>query len=138
MVVGQTQGGQGVAPIPLCQRVDRQQMSQPSPPQWESRWGAIATDGIRGSLGTSRNMSDQATAESNAMSDCQKKGGVNCSLDVSYRNACGAMLVGDHGYSVRAGLTRDDAVNNATEACSAKDKNCHVYYSDCSFAVRVH
>lgn len=137
IVVGETVAGNGVASIPLCQRVATPSREDSAAPRWESRWGAIATNGIHGSLGTSTNMSSQAMAESSAISDCQRNGGTKCSIDVSYGNSCGAMVVGDNGYSVKAGNTLDEAIDSATAACGARDKNCHVYYKNCSMAMEV-
>ena len=115
-----------------------QQQPQPPPPtpspkgKWQTRWGAIATDGIRGTLGTASDMQTKASAEKTAIEDCRNKGGTQCVLNVSYGNACGAMFVGDHGFSVNTGDTVDEANNAARQACSAKDQNCHAYYSNCS------
>jgi len=132
------QGWQSCAPIPGSNQPgnNQQQASAPPPPRWETRWGAIATDGIRGTLGTTSDMISQLSAENGAIQDCQAKGGTQCSLNVSYSNSCGAMFVGDHGYSVNTGATMDEAVSKTLQDCSAKDQNCHVYYSNCTQAKR--
>lgn len=134
-----TPGVMGCAPIPGYNQQQQQQQPRPNAPayRWESRWGAIATDGIRGTLGTASDMQTKANAEKAAIKDCQNKGGTQCVLNVSYGNACGAMFVGDHGFSVNTGDTMDEANNAARQACSAKDQNCHAYYSNCSKAALV-
>jgi hypothetical protein len=81
-------------------------------------------------------MSSKSRAEKSAMKDCQSKGGITCKLDVSYDNSCAALLVGDQGFSVRTGTTLNDAVKNASAACSAFTQNCHTYYSACSLPQR--
>ena len=106
-------------------------------PRWESRWGAIATDGARGVLGATSNMPNKPGAQEGAMKDCKARGGEQCEIDVSYDNRCVAMSVGDAGYSIKTGRTLDEAVKNTTKACNAVDKNCHVYYTNCSPAVRI-
>ena len=112
---------------------------QPSvlpPARWESRWGAIATDGVKGALGAVTSMESRATAEASAMEACKAKGGTECTLKVAYDNSCVAMSVGDKGYSVRTGLTLEDAVTSASDACGKLYGNCHTYYSNCSLPVR--
>ena len=106
------------------------------PAKWESRWGAVATDGVKGALGVVTGMKSRAAAESIALEDCKAKGGTECILDVAYDNSCVAMSVGDKGYSVKTGQTLEEAIANATNACGASDTNCHTYYSNCSLPVR--
>ena len=131
------QGVQGCAPIP---GYDQQQPSQAPvapAPRWGSSWGAIATDGTHGVLGTTSGALTRNSAEYDAIKNCEARGGTQCALDVSYGNSCAAMLVGDHGYSIKTGRTQDEAIKNATKACNAADQNCHVYYSNCSLATRI-
>lgn len=109
---------------------------QALPVKWASRWGAVATDGNRGSLGVATDVSSQSAAEKLAMQNCKDKGGAQCVLDVSYGNSCVAMLVGERGYSVKTGRTTEEAIAFATKSCSAFDKNCRVYYTNCSLAIR--
>ena len=66
------------------------------------------------------------------MQDCKAKGGTQCVLDVAYDNSCAAMVVGDNGYSIRTGSTKEEAVDFATKACSAANQNCHAYYTNCA------
>lgn len=127
------QGIQGCAPIP---GYDQQQPS-PAPaapsPQWKSRWGAIATDGVKGVLGTAIGMADQLGAEKTAMADCLAKGGSTCKIQLSYANGCAAMIVGNRGFSTANGSTKDEAIKKGTKICSADgDTGCHIYYTACS------
>src|SRR6185312_17477128 len=83
----------GCRPIP---GYDEQYARPQPPPQWQPRWGAIATDGSGGSFGASTNMWSQQSAENEALADCRaKKGSITCSVDLSYGNGCAAMVVGD-------------------------------------------
>jgi hypothetical protein len=100
--------------------------------------GAIATDGVKGSLGTTTGMANREQAEKTAMSDCKAKGGSKCKLDVAYDNECAAMVVGNKGYSVNAASTVDADSQIAMKICGADgDTSCHVYYSACSLPVRI-
>jgi hypothetical protein len=137
--VGEAPGGNGVAPTPLCDWVNRNQSpaSQPSSPQWSTRWGAIATDGPRGSLGTASNQSAKESAELIAMSECKAKGGTQCKVDIAYDNECAAVVVGNGGYNTPAAATADKAVEIGMKTCSASTTNCHVYYTSCSLPVRI-
>lgn len=132
------QGGpQSCAPIPEYNNNQGQPQARRPPPQWESRWMAIATDAVKGSLGTSINMSSQNEAEQAAIVDCQAKGGTQCKIDVSYGNGCAAMVVGDTGYNVHGAATLAEATGLAMKTCTAATSNCHVYYSACSPPVQV-
>ncbi|MEP6898065.1 MAG: DUF4189 domain-containing protein [Rhodanobacter sp.] len=134
------QGGpQGCAPIPGENNNSQQQVqNRPPPPQWTSRWGAIATDGEKGSLGTITGAATRSEAEQEAMTDCQSKGGSHCKIDVSYSNGCAAMVVDDDGYNVESDATADKAIQSSMSTCTKAGRtNCHVYYSACSPAARI-
>lgn len=134
------QGGpQGCAPIPGYNNSQQQAQSQPlpPPPQWASRWGAIATDGPKGSLGTASGLSSKGDAERVALDDCSAKGGTQCKVDIAYDNECAAVVVGDGGYNTPAAATVDKAVEIGMKTCSTTTTNCHVYYSACSLPVRI-
>jgi len=138
VVVGQTPASNGVASMPLCQRDDQGNTAPQAPPEkWESRWGAIATDQKKPVLGVATNALSQQEAERNALFDCQSKGGATCKIQVSYANACGAMVVGNGWYSTAYGRTTNEAIQSAMKICNADGAKCHVYYTTCSPAVRV-
>ena len=134
-----TQGPVGCAPIPgYEQQQGQQQTPQAPPPQWTSRWLAIATDSVKGTLGTATDMPNRENAERAAIKDCQTKGGMQCKLDVSYSNGCAAMVVGDGGYNSNGAATVDAAVQLGMKVCtSAGHTKCHLYYSTCSLPVRI-
>lgn len=130
---------QGCAPIPgYEQQQGQQQTPQAPPPQWTSRWLAIATDSVKGTLGTAKDMPNRENAERAAIKDCQMKGGTQCKLDVSYSNGCAAMVVGDGGYNSNGAATVDAAVQLGMKVCAnAGHTKCHLYYSACSLPVRI-
>jgi hypothetical protein len=135
VVVGQTQGGNGLAPMQLCQRAGAQS-SQPEI-QWETRWGAIATDEPHGVLGVSNNQLTRSVAEQAAIADCQAKGGSPCKLELPYQNSCAAFTVSDSGYNTAADITVGMAAQRGMMTCkNAGESNCRTYYTGCSSPVR--
>ena len=135
----QGQGGpQSCAPMPGD---DNQQQMQPQalpPPQWVSRWGAIATDKVKGILGAVTGLASKNEAQQAALADCQEKGGSPCKLEIAYDNECAALVVGDNGYNVGADATLEKVIQLGMNICTdAKNANCHVYYSDCSPPERI-
>lgn len=135
----QGQGGpQGCAPIPGDNSQQQVQSQALPPPQWASRWGAIATDKVKGILGAVTGLSSKNEAQQAALADCQAKGGSPCKLEIAYDNECAALVVGDNGYNVGADATLDKVIRLGMKICTgAKNANCHVYYSDCSLPVRI-
>lgn len=108
------------------------------PPIWSDQWMAIATDSAKASLGTATYMSSRELAESKAVEDCQKKGGLNCKLQMSTQNGCAAMILGKNAFNVNSAETITEAIDNGMRQCkSAGDQNCRVYYSACSLPVRI-
>ena len=104
-----------------------------SPAPLESRWGAIATDDVKGVLGTAVGERSEQGAQSTALADCRAKGGSPCKLQLSYSNGCGVMLVGSRGFSTAAAGTKEEAIQKGMAICSSDgDTGCHVYYTDCS------
>lgn len=123
------------APIP---GKGNQKAPQSPAPQWESRWGAIATDGKQWAMGVAVDKQSKLEASQAAMADCQSKGGANCKVDVAFGNQCAAVVAGDSGYNVSPALTVDEAVAIGVRTCTETgDKNCRTYYTTCSLPVRV-
>jgi len=135
------QGGpQGCAPIPGYHNSQQQAQSQlplTPPPQWATRWGAIATDGPGGHLGVAVNLSSKSDAEQTAITDCQAKGGTDCKIETWYSNGCAAMVMGDSGHISNNAGTLGEAIQKGMKICDATDTNCHVYYSACSLPARI-
>lgn len=111
---------------------------QAPPPQWASRWLAVATDSVKGTLGSATDMQNRENAEQAAIADCQAKGGTKCKLDVSYSNGCAAMVVGDGGYNSNGAATENEAIQLGMKVCmNAGHTKCHVYYAVCSPPARI-
>lgn len=129
------QGWQTCVPIPGNNQGTTQQ--GPPPAVWSTKWLAIASDNPKGILGTSVNRPSQADAEQSAIADCMTKGGSNCSVQISYRNGCVAMVVGDKVMNTNGAPTKEEAEDKGLSLCKRDDSNCRVYYSACSQAVRL-
>ena len=111
----------------------------PAPPQerWAKRWGAIATDADNAKLGAVVDMASEKQARSAALKACKDKGGINCTVDISYYNRCAVLVTGDKVYNVSSAATIDEATKSGFIKCERYDVNCRVYYSDCSLPVRI-
>jgi len=124
-------------PIPGYSQ-QRQATRQPPSPQWEDRWGAIATDEPHGILGSATGMSSRDQAERTALADCRAKGGSPCKLETWYSNGCAVLVVGDKGYNTNSEASLDATIQSGMKTCGADgDTGCRVYYSACSPPVRV-
>lgn len=124
-------------PIPPGYYQNQQEVQQPAPPVWAERWGALATDTAKGVLGAAKDMASAEQAEQAALADCAAKGGTQCKSEGWYGNGCIAMIVGDKNLNVHTGKNLNEAIQLGVDVCGKEDKNCHVYYSDCSLPVRI-
>lgn len=113
--------------------------SQMLPQVWVDRWGAIATDFSHGSVGVANNLQDEQTAEQQAISECQSKGGIICNVEITYRNQCAGLVAGDTGHNTKAGATVAQAIKKAMRTCTEADTNCRAFleYSGCSLPTRI-
>ncbi|MGJ7491923.1 DUF4189 domain-containing protein [Variovorax sp. ZT4R33] len=123
----------------VCGPSNRQQSApQPPAPQWESRWGAIATDAPKGVIGATVDKPSKREASQAAVSDCQQQGGVNCRIDVAYDNQCAVLVVGVNGYNTPNAATVEKATELGMKTCrEAGSTDCRVLYSACSLPVRI-
>lgn len=73
------------------------------------------------------------------MADCQAKGGgTKCKFEISYRNSCVVLMVGDKYFNITPGPTTEEATKSGMKTCAANgNSKCHVYYSACSLPVRI-
>ncbi len=110
------------------------QPAQPAGPHWETRWGAIATDGAKAALGAVSGMRSKRQAKKLALAQCRAEGGTKCKLDLAYYNQCAVMVTGDKLYMSQGAPTIELATRLALASCEEADTNCHVYYSACSMA----
>ena len=59
--------------------------------RWEERWGAIVMDAASGMTGIGGSQPTEEAAIQAATAMCQRKGGKNCRVDITYSNQCGAL-----------------------------------------------
>ena len=106
---------------------------------WQSRWGAIVTG--KSKVGTVVGISEAAIskheAEVDALRQCQSQGGFDCDVEIVFYNQCGTIVWGDgYSYAARA-ATVSRAEEIALAGCAELTSNCKVYYTSCSYPVRV-
>lgn len=125
----QGQGWQACVPIPG----NNQPANADSGQVFYNSWQAVATDTPKGILGTAVGVPERSSAEAQAITDCQAKGGTDCKLEVSYGNGCIAMVVGDKTLQIQGAPTKKKAEQVTTDKCNAAgNSSCKVYYSECS------
>ena len=92
-----------------------------------------AASGMTG-IGGSQPTEEAAIQAATAM--CQRKGGKNCRVDITYSNQCGALAWGsNHAVSAR-GRTLEIASKFAIDACENDWQEVRGLFSDCSLPVR--
>ncbi|MFK3649763.1 DUF4189 domain-containing protein [Lysobacter enzymogenes] len=101
------------------------------------RWGAIAMDNTSGKTGLSGGMSTKCKAETGALAQCQRKGGVGCELKLTYQNQCGALAWGEGRMATAKAPTLEEASDLALAECRRTASQCEIFLSNCSFAERV-
>ena len=72
-------------------------------------------------------------ARQSALQECERQGGGSgCRQAGWFRNACGALAIGDHnGYGTGGGETNAEAEESALSNCRASNRNCRVEVSRC-------
>lgn len=124
------------APDPSYQQ-QPQQPIQPSP-VWSDRWGAIASgDSAAPAFGAVTGLRSKRAAQAAAIAKCQGQNGPKCSIFTTYRNQCVAVVTGNNVAISAGAATLDEATQLAMNKCKSKDSECHVYYTGCSYPVRV-
>lgn len=105
-------------------------------PQWEERWGAIATG--EGAFGAGLSFSTEQGAIDRALSECvAHTKGKPCRVRQTFHNQCAALAGGDAGSIAWSSSEVGIAKQKAVAACSQHTKNCEVLYSGCSYPERV-
>ncbi len=72
-----------------------------------------------------------------AVKTCQKNGGQDCKVELTYHNQCAAIAWGTNSHVVSNAPYIDTVKANAMRACSQRTQDCKIVYSECSYAVRV-
>lgn len=111
--------------------------SQDPVEQWEDRWGAIATDGKNGYMGTAVDKRSRYIAEATALTECRNSGGTECIIAATYANACAVMATGEYSYLIKAAPTLAQATALAYRECEKSGMDCTIPYSACSLSERV-
>jgi len=98
----------------------------------ELRWGAIALGG--NGFGATRSRTDEASAVSGALRQCEESGGGGeCRVRLTYRNQCTAYATGDDR---QVGLAYAGTIANASKlalrSCNEAARNCQIRYAACS------
>ena len=78
----------------------------------EDMFGAIATSGD--AYGFSYDYASREEAEDAAIANCPAD---DCATQISFRNACGAVVRGEGRVAWGVGVSREDAVDNALFEC---------------------
>lgn len=103
-------------------------------PQWETRWGSIASGGEYGIV---TGLKSERQARKNAIAECQKRGGTTCKELLTFRDQCAAVVVSTSQSFAQAAASEEDAIGTGKKRCAASNTgDCWVYYSGCSLPVR--
>lgn len=132
----QGQGWQGCAPTGNNQQ---SQLPMAPPARWADRWGATAvgTPDSPG-FGAAANMPSEHAARESALAKCQAKGSTKCTVQTVYRNQCVALIAGNATTETSKAENLDIASHLAMKRCSDRgDTQCHVFYSACSYPLRI-
>lgn len=108
--------------------------------KWAHRWGAIAMDTSRNSvgIGVAEMMSSERKAKATAIQDCRSKGGKQCELQLTYHDQCGVLVWAAVGHNTMRAGTVEEATKMALEKCDRDGlTDCRLYYSSCSYPVRI-
>lgn len=136
--VGYSQGGNGVAPMPICRWVESQADS--SSPQrvverWEvfdDRFGAIAI-APNGRYGVSSGADSSGAAEELALAQCRQRGGVGCESMGAHRNSCSTYAWGAGVAFTSGGDTSDSSERETLRKCQERaGVPCDVIETVCS------
>ena len=107
-----------------------------SPLQAEDLHGSIAfsreQDGAL-AWGIAWSFDSAGSAATEAIDQCRASGGTLCALVGWFREACGALAIGDgNGYGTGWGSTTVAAEQDALAQCRSKNDNCRVEVARCS------
>lgn len=102
---------------------------------WLDSWGAVALDENMGLAGNVEGADSKSEASGTAISYCEKNGGRDCQLFISYYNQCAALAQPQGGGSIAAYTAgkRSEAEEGAIERCGGQGR-CIVVLSKCSYA----
>jgi hypothetical protein len=96
-------------------------------------FGSIYFSQSTGTHGYSYDYSTQNEAEQRALKECRSAGGKDCVRAIWFRNACGALAVGDgNGWGSHWGENRTGAKNKAMKTCRGNASSCKIIRLVCT------
>lgn len=105
-------------------------------PEWESRWGAIATD-LKGTFGIATGLTSERRAKKEALADCRGRGATSCTADFTFRDQCAAVVNSTTRTFSQSAATEAEAIQIGQSRCAASASGkCWVFYSGCSLPVK--
>ncbi|MBT2748600.1 DUF4189 domain-containing protein [Lysobacter sp. ISL-42] len=106
-----------------------------SRPQWESRWGAVATDD-KGKFGIATDQKSERLARKQAVDECRRRGGAPCTAEFTFRNQCAAVATSAKVSYSQGAASEEEAKELSMRKCLASDSGeCWIYYSGCSLPI---
>lgn len=106
-------------------------------PVWKTRWIAIAVG--KGAFGVGRDQPSKRTAEKKALADCKNRSGLSCEIRIVTYNQCAAIAGGSTTLIASGAETLEAVTMDSLESCRNTHDNtdCQVYFSGCSYPIRV-
>ncbi|MCP4185591.1 MAG: DUF4189 domain-containing protein [Hyphomicrobiales bacterium] len=98
----------------------------------QNKFGSIYYSPSTGANGYSYNYGNRYGAEQAALNECLGAGGTDCSMATWFRNACGALAVGDRNWGSHWGNNRRGAEYNALQKCNRVANNCRIVTWACT------
>ena len=106
------------------------------PASAQNRYGSIVFSQESGggyAAGMAWSFDSRSAARDRAIGECRGRGGRNCSEIVWFRDACGALAIGDNnGYGSGWGTSTSIAENYAMSSCRSANRNCRIAFSRCA------
>lgn len=102
---------------------------------WIDSWGAIAVDASSLKAGTTEGDRSESEARKVAMANCKQDGNAHCKVVLVFLNQCAALAAGEL-ISYSRGPNKREAEVEALRNCGSA-KPCKVFYSACSYPVKI-
>lgn len=93
-------------------------------PQWETRWGAIATS--CSGYAAASDQSSKRKARKEALRKCKAAGYSRCKISLEYYNQCGALAWGESYMATCGASELEQAEALAIKSCEERSANCKV------------
>lgn len=111
--------------------------SGPTKPQWETRWGAIASQKQGSEFGIVIGKKTERQATKASIGECVKRGGTACESLLTFRNQCAAVVSSKTQSFAQGAPYEADAIAAGQKLCRESNSGeCWVYFSGCSLPER--